>query len=347
MSTAYAAAGVNLSAADRFEEMLKDRVARAWPDAGEEIGGFAGGGPIPEWAKRVEACTDGPGTKIIVAALMGMFQGIGSDVVAMSAFDGYASTGQAPKYMLDSLKAAKLDPDLHIQIIESIIEACKIAGCTLVGGETAEMPDLYKYPWMVDVDTFAVGFSDSGHRYAPVSAGQKIYGWPSYGIGANGYSLLRKVFKLKEGGPKKIRRRLERHWPDFGMTLAEEVLRPTPIWIQHMEKAKGNGVVFAGHAHITGGGMVANIPRVLPTGTKAIIDRTLWDRPIIFSVMQDRGNISQDEMDNVFNQGIMVASVVEGNTSWLEQHSDAFYIGEVQDRIGEEPQVEFVGSFIE
>ncbi len=344
MSTSYASAGVNLSAADRFEDMLKERIAAAWPDAGREIGGFAGGGRIPPRADWINLCTDGPGTKIIIAALMGMFRGIGSDVVAMSAFDNYAATGRAPDYLLDSLKVARLDPDLHIQIIESIINACKIAGCKLVGGETAEMPDLFKYSWMVDVDTFAAGFSDSSCAYAPVEQGHRIYGWPSLGIAANGYSLLRKVFGLKTGPLREIRRKLNRYWPEFGSTLVEEVLKPTPIWIQDIEKAKRHGVVFCGHAHITGGGMVDNIPRILTSGTKAVIDRYRWERPAVFEVMQELGHIPQDEMDRVFNQGIMVASVVSGGLEYLDRDSRAFLIGVVMNREGDEPQVQFRDS---
>lgn len=334
----YKAAGVDIKAADRFVAMIKERVAKAWPEAAAEIGGFAGGGKIPFNAKRLVASTDGPGTKIILAAMIEDFSGIGQDVVAMSAVDTYVS-GQRPTYLLDSLKVAKLNPELHIEIIKSIIKGCKQAGCVLVGGETAEMPDLFRYNWMVDVDTFVIGFSDPELSFIEVKPGQKVWGWPSYGPGSNGFSLLRKVFKLKEA-PSKVRKRLERSWPELGgRTLAEVLLKPTPIWILAIEQKRRHGVKFAGHAHITGGGMPGNIPRILPGNCKIIIDRSSWPRPPIFRLTQELGNVPDKDMDRTFNQGIMVVSIVaEGD---IGQPS----IGQVERRQGNEPQVEFIGKY--
>lgn len=255
----------------------------------------------------------------------------------MSAVDTYVS-GRRPRYLWDSLKVAKLIPDLHIQIIDSIIEGCRQAGCILVGGETAEMPDLYKYDWMADVDTFVIGFPDPELEFVPVRPGQEVWGWPSFGVCANGFSLVRKVFKLKEA-PSMARRRLERKWSEFdGLTLAEELMRPTPIWIKTIEEERERGVKFARHAHITGGGMPGNIPRILPANCKVIIHRTNWIRPTVFPLIQLLGSVPDQEMDRTFNQGVIVVSIVEPDGETI-RNGHAFFMGEIEERQGDEPQV--------
>lgn len=336
----YAAAGVDISAADRFEDMIKERVRHAWPKAAQEIGGFAGGGPIPKGAVVVKGSTDGTGTKAIVAALVDRFDGLGIDAVAMGAVDMYVA-GAFPTYLLDTLDVARLDPERHIRIINSVIHGCLAAGCRLIGGETAELPDLYRYPWMVNVNTTVIGFPDRRLRFVRVKPGQLAYGWPSDGPGSNGYSLLRKVFGLK-GTPSQARQRLERHIPQLGYTLAEALLEPTTIWIPRIEKERRRGVRFAGHAHITGGGMPGNIPRILPPNCKVVIDRSRWMRPPIFRLTEKIGRVDEAEMDRTFNQGIMVVSIVaDGNG----RHPDTPAIGIVERRHKGEPQVQLIGKY--
>lgn len=342
-ASTYKAAGVDRNAADRFEDMIKERVAATWPDSGGEIGGFAGGGPIPNGACHFMASTDGTGTKAILAALLGKFDGLGQDAVAMAAVDLYAS-GCYPRYLLDTLDVAHLDPDLHIGIIDSVIGGCLRAGCKLIGGETAELPDLFRHSWMVNVNADAIGFRSYDLTYSPVRPGQAVYGWPSHGPGANGFSLLRKVFRLKDE-PARARRRLQRTYAELvTQTLGDALLKPTEIWIQEMEQQRRAGVKFCGHAHITGSGMPGNIPRILPADCKVVIDRSSWGRPLIFRLTQQVGHVSDDEMDRTFNQGVQVVSVVSPDGKPVQDRF-AHRIGTVESRTGDEPQVVLTGKY--
>lgn len=341
----YADAGVDIDAGEQFAKMIKERVALAWPGMGEEIGGFAGTILIPKTATRMAASTDGTGTKAILAALVEMFGGIGQDAVAMSAVDTYMA-GILPAWLLDSLDVAVLNPEKHIAIIDSLIDGCKLAGCRLLGGETAELPDMFRHDWMFNLNTAVVGFNNVAIEHAPILAGQPVYGWNSNGLGSNGFSLARKIFNLKEG-PAKVRRRLERHWDDLGCTLAEALLEPTAIWISAIEDKRKLGVVFAGHAHITGGGLPGNIHRILPNNLRVVINRSSWTRPPIFPLMQRLGDVEQVEMDRTFNQGIQVISIVDPGLSTFEmaESPDVVQIGSVDGRDGDEPQVFFSGRF--
>lgn len=343
--SAYKKAGVDIDSGNLFVNIIKSRIRRAWPGVVGGIGGFAGGGPVPKGAKIVKACTDGTGTKAIIAAVMDMMDGIGQDAAAMSVVDAYVA-GVRPLYLLDSLQVAALDPYKHIKIIDSIIRACKFSGCLLIGGETAELPDLFKYEWMFNVDTFVIGFEDPKLSFAPVKSGQLIYGWPSFGPGSNGYSLIRNVFGLKTAATK-MKRKLERRYKALNSTLAEALLIPTPIWISDVESQRARGVIFAGHAHITGGGMVENIPRILPKNCKAVIKRYKWERPPIFKLIQTLGRVKQAEMDRVFNQGIMMISIVDPKGPLINHTlQTAIKIGEVQSRDNmSEPQVKLIGKY--
>ena len=343
MST-YKQAGVDIDAGEQFAAMIKERVTAAWPDAGKEIGGFAGGGPIPQGATEVKASTDGTGTKMIVAAMVGEFGGIGQDVVAMAAVDTYVA-GNTPWYLLDTIAVDHLNPKLHIQIIESVIRGCRLANCRLINGETEELPGTFKHPWMVNLNATCIGFLDPRLTFVPVEPDQLVYGWPSGGVGSNGFSLVRKVFGLNKG-VRKARKRLEEYTPGLIAPLESHLLEPTPIWIQQIEAQRERGVRFAGHAHITGGGMVGNIPRILPANCKVVIHRLTWLRPGIFPLIQHLGKVPEEEMERTFNQGIMVASIVSGQGEELVD-PQARCIGQVEKRQGDEPQVQFVGKYID
>ena len=334
----YKDAGVDLDAADRFEEMIKERVHAVWPEMGEQIGRFAGRGRIPAGAVEIAGPTDGTGSKMLVAAMLGDFAGIGQDAVAMAAVDAYVD-GSRPLYITDTLKVARLKPELHIRIIESVIRGCVLAGCKLFNGETAERPDLFRSFWMADLDATAFAFPEPALERAPVIPGQKVYGWPSYGPAANGFSLIRKLFDIERKNKDALTRLARRH-RDLGESLAEALLRPTPIWIPQIEEQRKRGVVFSGHAHITGGGMPGNIPRILPFDCKVIIDRNRWDRPPIFSLIQRKGGIGTEEMLRVFNEGIIMVSIVDGGSEDIND-PHAILIGQVERRRGDEPQVEF------
>lgn len=337
----YKDAGVDLDAVALFQQMIKERIEAAWPCGGEEVGKFAGGGPIPFGAKRFGVSTDGTGSKILFAAMIDMLAGIGQDAVAMAAVDTYAE-GYEPKYLTDTLKVARLKPTVHIRIIDSVIRACRASGCRLIAGETAQEPYMFRHPWMVCLDAACIGFPLSELAFSPIREGQKVYGWPSYGIASNGFSLASKVFDLE-----KIRgtwTRVSRRQPELGESLAEALLRSTPIWISQIETQRKRGVRFAGHAHITGGGMPGNIPRILPPDCKVMIDRNLWERPPIFSLIQRKGRIAQEEMERVFNNGVMMVSIVSEGGEDIND-SNAVLIGGVGRRMDNGAQVEIFGQY--
>jgi len=339
----YKKAGVNIKEADRFTAMIREKISKAWPDAGKEIGGFAGGGPIPPWINWVDGSVDGVGTKLKIAALMRQLSTIGQDAVAMSAVDGFINNSD-PEYLFDYLAVEKLDADYHIQIIDGLIAACKLAGCKLVGGETAEMPGFFKYPWLFDLTTMVISFKDTTNPYVAIEEGFDIYGWESHGAASNGYSLFRKVFNLDDY-PSKARKRLEKRLPELGnKTLGECLLEPTPIWISAIKHAKQKGVRFGGHAHMTGGG-IENIPRALTGNLKAVINRSNWARPAIFALTQKRGNISTDEMEHVSNNGIMVVSFVDPSGPAIDGR--AIRIGTVEKRKAGEKAVKMTGRYNE
>ena len=341
MVLTYKKTGVDLDAADLFEEMIKDWIRNVWPGDEEKIGKFAGTGRIPHGSHQFAAGTDGTGTKIILAAMMGELDGIGQEAVAMSATDVYGA-GSTPRYLLDTLKVARLHPQLHIRVIESVIRGCVLAGCRLIGGETAELPGMFRHAWMIDLDTTVIGFPDPGRTYDAIEEGQKIYGWPSFGVASNGFSLIRRVFGLQQ--PKTARPKLMTYYPSLGQKLWQALLIPTPIWIREIEAQCMRGVRFAGHAHITGVGMPGNIPRILPPQYTAVIDRSAWKRPPIFPLIQKKGLIASEEMDRVFNNGIMLVSVISNSGKEIDD-DNATLIGEVRERKDDEPQVELVGEY--
>ncbi|MFC1721978.1 AIR synthase-related protein [Patescibacteria group bacterium] len=336
----YAEAGVDIDQGKEFVKRLQNMRAKAWPDA-PPIGGFAGRCKIPTNRDEFDTSTDSTGTKIVLAALAEIYDGIGQDAVAMSAVDIYAA-GSKPFHILDFFAVDHQETERDLAIMQSLINGCKLAECTLPGGELAVLPDFFKYPWMCELVTFAIGFPLPKPNYVSVEQGLTVWGWPSYGPACNGFSLLRKVFKLTDS-PSRVRPRLHKHWDDLQSTLADALLAPTPIWIKDIEILRRKGVAFAGHAHITGGGLVENIPRILPANCKVIIDRRNWKRPPIFRLTQELGPVSADEMDRVFNQGIMMVSIA--GSSGIRFPAWCKLIGLVEKRRDNEPQVEFIGQY--
>jgi phosphoribosylformylglycinamidine cyclo-ligase len=360
--TTYVDAGVNIDDGNSFGRLIKKRVRKAWPEMADEIGGFAGGGPIPSNAVRVVGSTDGTGTVALLAALVKKYDTIGFNAVAMGAVDTYIA-GAKPAYLWDTLNVGHLVIEEHIQIIDSIIAACKTAGCKLSGGETAEIPDMHRYPWVFNLDVAVVGFPSPDLTYMPVCPGQKLYGWMSFGPGSNGFSLLRKVhdlkikedfwfhirqaFGLKNKSIDRVIENMQKPRAElYGQSLTDVLLVPTPIWIPEIEAQRKRGVKFSGHAHITGEGMPGNIPRILPSNCMVVIDRNAWKRPAIFRYTQDIGKINQSEMDRTFNQGIMVVSIVDLSGA-LPNHPNCIEIGEVQNCSGCLAQVVFTGRHLE
>ena len=302
----YAAAGVDIDAADRSVELIADRVrATHGPEVLGGIGGFGGlfrfdtGG----WRDPVlVSSTDGVGTKVDLARRLDLLDGLGADLVGM-VVDDLVAVGARPLFMNDYLAVGHLDPDRVARIVGSIADACRVAGCALVGGETAEHPGLMAADEF-DVAGFAVGVveRDAILGRDRVRPGDVLVALPSSGLHANGFSLVRRIV---EG--------LDLSEPHgFGRPLGVELLEPTRI---HTPDVLSLVDTLAGglHAvcHVTGGGLPGNLPRVLPAGTAAEVDAGSWELPPVFRWLAERGPVAPDELRRTFNCGIGMVAVVD------------------------------------
>src|SRR4030081_3164060 len=274
-SLSYAAAGVDIEAYERVLERVKPLIAATH---GEEvangIGPFAGLFALPGGG-HLAASADGVGTKIKVAIAASSHRGIGIDIVNHCVND-IATSGARPLFFLDYFAPGKLDPDVFTQVIEGITAACREAGCALLGGETAEMPGVYALG-DYDLAGFIVGMVEAGLIRDPknIRAGDLLIGLPSSGLHTNGFSLVRKVF---EDIP------LTQVYPELGRSLGEELLEPHRAYLQQL-----GSILWKGAAHITGGGVFGNLPRCLPEGLGARLERKSWTEPPIFGVLRKRG----------------------------------------------------------
>ena len=305
-SASYAAAGVDIEAGYKGVQLMKKHVARTMiPGVVSGIGGF-GGLFAPDLAGMKEPVlvsgTDGVGTKIRLAQLMDKHDTIGIDCVAMCVND-IICCGARPLFFLDYIAIGKNEPEKVASIVSGVAEGCVQAGCALIGGETAEHPGLMK-PEDYDLAGFAVGIVDKEKMLDPsqVKAGDVILSLPSTGIHSNGFSLVRKVFNIEHA-------KLDEWSEELGGELGGVLLAPTAIYVKPVlaaiEAAQVHGV-----SHITGGGFYENIPRCLPKGMTAKIDKSaLWINPI-FRMIQRLGNIPEHDMFNTFNMGTGMVLVV-------------------------------------
>lgn len=258
------------------------------------------------------ACTDGVGTKLKLAFLLNKHDTIGIDLVAMSVND-LVVTGAEPLFFLDYISCGKVDETIIIDIVKGIVSGCQDANCTLLGGETAEMPSFYP-PSEYDLAGFAVGLVDK-HKIITgqnIKSGDTVIGLFSSGIHSNGYSLVRKIV-LGKLSADKATTKLNKYIPNFSSTLGEELLKPTRIYARAVKKVQQNyrlKKALKGIAHITGGGLIENIPRILPRNLAIEIDTKSYKYPAIFSYLQEKGNVSTEEMYRVFNMGIGMVFVV-------------------------------------
>lgn len=327
----YKKAGVDIEAGDAAVERIK-KIARSTlrPEVLQEIGGF-GGLFAPKLQGLSEpvlvAGCDGVGTKLKVVFAVDNHETIGIDCVAMCVNDILVQ-GAEPLFFLDYLAVGKLDPVRVEKIVFGIAEGCRQAGCALLGGETAEMPGFYP-SGEYDLAGFAVGIVDREKVVdgSAISSGDAIIGLISNGLHSNGYSLARKVL-LDEANLK-----LTDFQPAFGMTLAEELLRPTAIYVKPVLKLMQK-VKILGMAHITGGGLTGNLPRILPAGLTAELSSTAWIVPPVFKLISELGAIRADEMYRVFNMGIGFVLVVREED--VEQVIDTLADSDLKaDRIGQ------------
>ncbi len=304
----YKEAGVDIDKAEAFVETIRPLVKATFRTGVlGDIGGFGGLFHLDVNRYRdpvLVSATDGVGTKLKVAILMNRHATIGIDLVAMCVNDILVH-GATPLFFLDYLAMGELAPGTAAQIIEGIALGCRQALCSLIGGETAEMPGLYQ-PGDYDLAGFAVGVAERDHLIdgSDIKVGDQIIGLASSGLHANGFSLVRKVLFERHG--------LSVHdvLPELGCPLGEELLKPTRIYVEPVLNLLRH-LPISGMAHITGGGLVDNVPRILPKSCQAVIRRGSWPVPPIFTLLQERGNIPEAEMLRTFNNGIGLVLVVD------------------------------------
>lgn len=303
----YSDAGVNIDEGNRLVKLIKPAVRRSYrPEVIGDIGGF--GALFSGRFKGLKdpvlvSSTDGVGTKLMVAFMTDRHDTVGIDLVAMSVNDILVS-GAEPLFFLDYFATGKLDARTASKVVKGIADGCTQAGCALIGGETAEMPGLYK-TGEYDLAGFAVGVVDKkkiidGRR---IKAGDVIIGLASSGLHSNGYSLARKVIFERLG--LSIGSKPDGYKNDVGSML----IAPTRIYVKPVRSLMKE-VDICGMAHITGGGFTENIPRVIPKGLKAVIKKGSWKMPPVFKLIQDGGSISEVEMLRTFNCGIGFIMVV-------------------------------------
>jgi phosphoribosylformylglycinamidine cyclo-ligase len=332
-SSKYSEAGVDIDKGNLFVSRIKDIVAGTHRRGViSDIGGFSGLFAIGNEDLQnpvLVASTDGVGTKLTVAKMCNKHDTIGIDLVAMCVNDVVVS-GSKPLFFLDYFASSALDLDVATDVVRGIAEGCKQAHCSLIGGETAEMPGLYQ-PGDYDLAGFVVGIGDRNALVdgSDIRVGDRIIGLASSGFHSNGYSLVRKIFFEELG--KKVDDFIE----EFGCTLGEELLKPTRIYVDSVVSILRRHRIH-GLVHITGGGFIDNIPRILPAGCSAHIHSGSWPIPPCFTYVQEKGGIAADEMYRTFNMGIgMMAVVPDSNVEdMLHQfaaHGEQPYlIGEIK-----------------
>jgi len=294
MSEAYRSSGVDTEAAVKAVTLIADLVARARrPEVAGDVGGFAGLFSIGD-GRLLAAATDGVGTKLEFARITGRLDTVGIDLVAMCA-DDVVCTGAEPLFFLDYLAVGRVVPEHVASVVEGIVEGCRLAGCALLGGETAEHPGVMADD-RFDLAGFCVGIVDGEQVLGPerVRVGDALIGLPSSGLHANGFSLVRTVVTPDE---------LAIAPPAIGRTFADELLAPCRIYVPEVLALHRDRLVHAA-AHITGGGLLENVPRVLPAGLGARIERGTWTEPPIFDEVRRRAAATGADMFGTFNMGI-------------------------------------------
>lgn len=330
-SESYKAAGVDVTAGYKGVELMKKAVQATYTNAViSDIGGF--GGLYAPQIKGMEepilvSGTDGVGTKLKLAFLMDKHDTIGEDCVAMCAND-VICTGASPMFFLDYMALGKNIPEKVATIVAGVAEGCKKAKCSLIGGETAEMPGFYPVD-EYDLAGFCVGIVDKKKiiNNKTIEIGDKVIGLKSSGVHSNGFSLVRKVFEVNKEN-------LNEYVESLGCTVGEALLKPTKIYVKPILKLIEQ-VKVKGISHITGGGFYKNMPRMLREGVALKIDKNSYEVPPIFKLIAERGNIPERDMYNTFNMGIGMAvivpeSEVEKSLEILKQAGEeAYLIGEV------------------
>jgi phosphoribosylformylglycinamidine cyclo-ligase len=304
----YKDAGVDIDAGNRFVEMIKPLVKSTMrPEVMTDIGGFGGLFSLNTDKYKnptLVSGTDGVGTKLKLAFMLDKHDTVGIDLVAMCVNDIIVQ-GAEPLFFLDYFATGKLSPEKAAEVVKGIAEGCKMAGCALIGGETAEMPGMYP-EGEYDLAGFTVGVVDRDNLIdgSSIHEGDVIIGIASSGLHSNGYSLARKIIIENLDLP------LDQPAKGMDIPLGEVLMAPTKIYVKSILNLIRDYTI-KGMAHITGGGLLENIPRVLPKHCKAVLTRGSWDIPPLFDLLRDGGNIDELEMYRTFNNGIGMVLIVK------------------------------------
>ena len=325
----YKDAGVDIDAGDALVERIKPYAKKTMREG--VLNGLGGFGALFEISKKYQnpvlvSGTDGVGTKLKLAFEWGFHDTVGIDLVAMSVNDILVQ-GAEPLFFLDYFACGKLDIDTAANVIKGIAQGCEQSNCALIGGETAEMPTMYP-DGEYDLAGFAVGAveKDKIINGSTITAGDVILGLASNGVHSNGFSLVRKVLEVSQA---------DLNMDMGGVTLQQAISAPTRIYVKPI-LATLEQVTIKGMAHITGGGLTENVPRVLPEGLQAVIHSNSWTRSPLFQWLQTAGNISDDEMHRVFNCGIGMVVIVSANDAdkareiLSAQGETVFTLGEIR-----------------
>ncbi len=329
--TTYRDAGVDVEAGYESVKLIKDHVKRTFrPEVMTELGGFGGLFSLDK-SKYEEPVlvsgTDGVGTKLKMAFLLNKHDSVGIDCVAMCVNDIVCS-GAEPLFFLDYIAVGKNYPEKVAEIVKGVSEGCVMAGCSLIGGETAEMPGFYPVD-EYDLAGFTVGIVDKSKIIdgKSIKAGDKLIGLPSSGIHSNGYSLVRKLINPTKDG-------LNEYVEKLGCTMGEELIKPTRIYVKTIldliKKFEVKGI-----SHITGGGFIENIPRMVPEGLRVNIQKGSWPILPIFDMLKSLGNMGDSDIFNTFNMGIGMVLAVDADkaeeiTAYLKSVGEqAFIIGSI------------------
>lgn len=324
---AYARAGVDIDAAQEAKQRIKKLAASTFgPGVMSEIGLFGGLFEVKGFRQPLlVSSVDGVGTKLKIAASLGKYDTVGVDLVNHCVND-ILTLGAQPLFFLDYIAVGKLQPDRVEKLAQGLAAACRAVGCSLVGGETAEMPGVYSGDDF-DLAGFIVGVVEKGNVLTgrTVSVGDAVLALPSSGLHTNGYSLARQAFGLNGDD---ARSRLERFYPELGHSLGDVLLEPHRCYYPALKPALS---LVKALAHITGGGLLDNIPRVLPEDVAVRVDRKTWSAPPIFGMIQQRARVTNAEMFRVFNMGVgmVVICAPDQCEELLSRLSGAWRIGEV------------------
>ena len=298
----YKNAGVDIEAGYKSVELMKKHVKETMrPEVFGGLGGFSGAFSMSAFKDMEKPTlvsgTDGVGTKLKLAFILDKHNTVGIDCVAMCVND-IACAGGEPLFFLDYIACGKNEPEKIADIVSGVAEGCKQAGAALIGGETAEMPGFYPVD-EYDLAGFAVGVVDEKDLItgANIKPGDVLVGMASSGVHSNGFSLVRKVFSMTEEN-------LNTYYECLGKTLGEALIAPTKIYVKALKAVKDAGVTIKGCSHITGGGFYENIPRMLPEGVRAVVEKDSYPIPPIFKMLQEDGDIAEEMMYNTYNMGL-------------------------------------------